>query len=113
VASWITAEDVATTLGRNLTRTDTGDLAMAVEAAAAWVQDHRRDLVWLDAAKEDVPTPVWLGTVLLVNRLLARFGSPQGVAEFSGEFGPAAILRSDPDVEKLLGIGRYGRPVIG
>ena len=111
--AWITAEEVASTLGRNLARTDAGNLDRATKAAAAWVEDQRKDLVWLDATSADVPPSVWLGTVMLVNRLLSRFGSPQGVAEFSGEFGPAAILRSDPVVERMLGVGRYQGPVIG
>lgn len=111
--AWLPAQAVADTMGRSLAGGTPQDLENARKAAAAWVEDQRRDLVWLDAAMADVPPQVWLGAVLLTNRLLARRGSPQGVAEFSGEFGPAAILRTDPDVEKLLGLGRYGRPVIG
>lgn len=52
------------------------------------------------------------GTRLLAARLYARKGSPQGIATF-GELGAASILRSDPDIGLLLGIGRYGKPRIG
>lgn len=110
--SWLPAENVKAALGRGLVAGTVEDLEAARKAAATFVEARRPDLVWLDATMEDVPADVWLGAVLLTNRLLSRRGSPQGVAEV-GEFGPAAILRSDPDVERLLGIGRYGRPVIG
>jgi hypothetical protein len=110
--AWITSADVAVTMGRSLAEGTPEDLDNARKAAAEFVEGRRRDLVWLDATKTDVPADVWLGTVLLVNRYLARRGSPTGVAEF-GDFGPAAVVRTDPDVERLLGLGRYGRPVIG
>lgn len=110
--AWLPAEDVKAALGRGLVEGSPQDLEDARVAAAAYVERYRPDLVWLDADKADVPTDVWLGAVLMTNRLLARRGSPTGVAEF-GEFGPASVLRTDPDVERLLGIGRYGRPVIG
>lgn len=110
--AWLPAERVKAALGRGMVEGTPQDLEDARRAAAAWVEDHRRDLVWLDALEGDVPPTVWMGAVLLTNHILSRHGSPQGLAEF-GEFGPAAIVRSDPDVERLLGIGRYGRPVIG
>lgn len=109
--AWLPLARVKAALGRVVPGTD-DDLEAARRAAAEWVEDHRRDLVWLDATEADVPPTVWMGAVLLTNRILSRRGSPQGLAEL-GEFGPAAIIRSDPDVERLLGIGRYGRPVIG
>ena len=110
--AWLPAADVAATMGRSLAEGTPADLENARKAAAAFVERHRADLVWLGATSADVPADVWLGAVLLTNRYLARRGSPQGVAEL-GEFGPAAIVRTDPDVERLLGLGRFGRPVIG
>lgn len=110
--SWLPGDKVKAALGRGMVDGTPEDLETARLAAAAFVEGRRRDLVWLDALPSEVPADVWLGAVLLTNRLLARRGSPQGVAEV-GEFGPAAVLRTDPDVERLLGLGRYGRPVIG
>jgi hypothetical protein len=110
--SWLAAARVKAALGRSIAGGTDQDLEDARKAAATFVERRRPDLVWLDATDQDVPADVWLGAVLLTNRLLARRGSPQGVAEL-GEFGPAHVARTDPDVERLLGIGRYGKPVVG
>ena len=53
---------------------------------------------------------VVFGAQLLTARYWARRGSPTGLASF-GEFGAAAVVRLDPDVERLLGVGRYAKPV--
>lgn len=80
-------------------------------AACAVVERQRPDLV--DATGTFVPgDAVRHGTLLLVGRLYARKGSPQGVATF-GELGAASILRHDPDVGQLIGVGRYAFPRIG
>lgn len=50
--------------------------------------------------------------LLLAARLHARRNSPTGVASY-GEFGPAAVSRFDPDIERLLGVGRYASAVVG
>lgn len=93
--------------------------AYAVElcrvAAARVVERARRDLKLAELpdplpADADVPEDVKHGALLLTARLYARKGSPQGVATF-GELGASTILRSDPDVQLLLGVGRFGRPV--
>lgn len=110
--AWLPAAKVKAALGRQLAGGTDEDLETARTAAAAYVEARRADLVWLDALPGDVPADVWLGAVLMTNRLLARRGSPQGLAEL-GEFGPATVLRTDPDVERLLGIGRYAKPTVG
>lgn len=79
-------------------------------AAASFVEAHRRDL-FVDGAGP-VPAHVVEGAVLLAARLHARRSSPAGLASY-GEFGPAAVLRFDADVERLLGIGRSAKPAVG
>lgn len=111
VAPWLASDEVAAQL--KLTPWTAGDsLPANVErhrlATAAYVERARRDLVVVDTFTP--PADVVDGALLMVGRLVAREGSPQGLASF-GEFGPAAVIRSDPDVERLLGVGRYGRPV--
>lgn len=111
VAAWLTPAAVVAMLPGTQLVGD-GQLPADVEllrlAAAAYVEPKRRDLV---VGGVFTPTAdVLIGAALLVSRLNARKGSPQGLASF-GEFGPAAVLRVDPDVERLLGIGRYGKPV--
>lgn len=83
-------------------------------AAAAYVERVRRDLVVVvdDVATYTPTAEVTLGAHLLVNRLYARKGSPQGVAGFS-EFGVVAVRQADPDIDRLLGIGKFGKPYAG
>lgn len=85
-------------------------------AAAALVERARPDLVVVDAAGSAsfpmADPDVVKGAELLAARLYARKGSPQGLASY-GDFGPAPITRLDPDIERLLGVGRYGRPAVG
>lgn len=85
------------------------DVEQKRAAVVAFVERNRRDL--FAAGGLFVPTDdVVAGALMLVGRLHARKGSPQGLASF-GEFGASAVLRIDPDVERLLGIGRAGKPV--
>ena len=55
---------------------------------------------------------VKLGAAYLAWRLYARRTSPLGVLGFTDD-GAAGILREDPDIAKLLGIGRRGRFTVG
>lgn len=86
------------------------DVELARMAAAEFVEGARGDLRTPEGFTAG--PAVQLGAALLVGRLHARKGSPQGLVGFS-EFGPAAVLREDPDVARLLGLGRYAKPVAG
>lgn len=98
---------------------DTSDNAPAVLAArlaaVRVVERERKDLtldtlpVPLTDADRAAVGDVIAGALLLVGRLYARKGTPEGIATF-GELGAAMILRSDPDIGMLLGVGRHGRP---
>jgi hypothetical protein len=112
VAPWLASTDVADETGATLDVD--GKLPPYAErcrlAAAAHVERVRADLVWADVF---TPTAeVILGALLMVNRLYARKGSPQGVAGFS-EFGVVAVRAADPDIDRLLGVGKYGKPYAG
>lgn len=80
-------------------------------AAGAWVERQRRDL-FTGQGIDQVGGDVLAGATLMVARLSARKGSPLGLASFA-EFGPSAVLKLDPDIERLLGLGRYAKPVVG
>ena len=100
------------------------DVAAVVEdcrvSAASWCEDQRRDLVVVTydvdcvvLAETFTPTErVVQAAVLATSRLYARRSSPAGLASY-GEFGAAEVLRLDPDVSRLLGVGRYARPAVG
>lgn len=77
-------------------------------AAADWCEDQRPDLRDTEGVFQATPRLVQAG-VLATARLHERAGSAAGLVSF-GEFGPASILRSDPDVQKMLG---RPRPVTG
>lgn len=90
-------------------------------AAAADVERDRADL-WAGGGFDadgaytlPVFTPgddVRQGAIMETARLLARRGSPAGIASY-GDFGPAAVMRFDADIDRLIGRGRYAIPRVG
>lgn len=86
----------------------TQPLTDATNAAVAFVEEKRADLA---TGQEDPPfdadAKIVLGTMMLALRWYERRGSILGVAgyaQFDG--GSSPLLRVDPDIEQLLGIGR-------
>lgn len=112
MAEWVTAADVAT--WANVSESDFGGLAQAVAAARGFVEEKRSDLPWQNVALPEgdpdrfVPSDrIRLGACMLAWRLVQRKGSALGtVTSFDGQAGQ--ILRYDPDIQQLLGIGREG-----
>lgn len=51
------------------------------------------------------------GTIRLAGRLLARGRSPDGMVT-SAEFGSVRVGTGDADIDRMLRVGRYARPVI-
>jgi len=107
---WLPQATVDEFTGRQ-TGVDANRAALARTAAARWVERARPDLVdaFLAGTVDD---DVVLGSAMLAARLYSRKGSPDGLAGYS-EFGAARISRSDPDIERLLGLGRHAPPRIG
>lgn len=56
------------------------------------------------------PDLAW-GAVRLAVRLHTRRRSPDGLIDL-GELGSARVPSFDPDIDRLLGIGRFAPPVI-
>jgi hypothetical protein len=83
-----------------------------VAAARAYVEGKRKDLFVGDPAVFTPGADVKLGTAMLANRFYARRTSPLGASQ-NVEFGGTEILRQDPDIAKLCGIGTEGKFVIG
>jgi len=113
--SWLTSAAVAAQLGLDPAE----ELPPLVEqvrlGAGAWVERARADLAWVDDTGQGVDVvggDVLAGAALMVARLHARGASPLGLASFA-EFGPSQVLRLDPDIERMLGLGRYGKPRVG
>jgi hypothetical protein len=103
---------------RQGTPTDDAALVLAANAAAEYVEELRPELFLPGELPEDpaVFTPthrVKLAAAMLAHRWYSRRSSPLGVAGY-GELGSAGILRYDPDIARLLGIGsESGRFVFG
>lgn len=112
---WLPAADVLAYLKVDPASENAAAVLAARSAAVRVVERQRRDLtldtlpVPLDDATKADLGDVILGALMLVGRLYARKGTPEGIATF-GELGATMILRSDPDISMLLGIGRHGRP---
>lgn len=118
-STWLDSETVTAALGDDLSEpVDTVALQSWCDGTRSYVEGKRGDLFVLDPDDEEAPpvftpTPaVVSGAVLLAWRFYARRTSPLGVVGFS-EDGVAGILREDPDIAKLLGVGRGGRFVFG
>lgn len=109
--AWLPADQLAAWLQLDQVPADAPQRRTAEDcrrAAAAWIEDQRRDV---DYAGEVSPALVQAG-VLAAARLYARRSSPAGLASF-GEFGAAEVLRGDPDVTRLAGLGRHAEPRVG
>lgn len=83
-----------------------------VEAARAMVERKRPDLFVGTPAVFTPGADVKLGTAMYALRLFTRRTSPLGVSQ-NTEWGGSDILRQDPDIAKLLGVGIEGKPVFG
>lgn len=120
--AWLDPADVLTWL-----QLDAGsDQATAAEtcrlAAASWCERQRQDRVEVtatDALTGDPTAATFRASASIVQagilaaaRLYGRRSSPTGLASY-GDFGPAEVLRLDPDVSRLLGVGRYAPPAVG
>lgn len=103
MATWLTTADVAQ--WAQTSEADATGLAAAVDAAAAWVQQKRSDLDW---SSPDAPgKAVKLGATMLAWRWYQRYSSSLGVTGYP-DMASGGILRYDPDIAQLLGIGSSG-----
>jgi hypothetical protein len=93
-------------------------LVQATDAAAVYVAGVRPEFVVIPTVEVPDPDPAYvpnddvkLGAVMLAARWFQRRGTLLGVSGFS-EFG-GGILRHDPDIARLLGIGPHRAFVFG
>lgn len=110
---WLTDTQALALIGQASGDVDEDAFEGALEAACALVERKRPDL--FDTATPPVFAPdaaVKLGTAMLAHRYYARRSSPLGAAQFT-EFGAGTILRYDPDIGRLLGLGTEGGFVFG
>jgi hypothetical protein len=94
---------------------DNDRMQLDLNAAVAYVERVRRGSVDFTATGSPLLVPVdsdlILGTVRLAGRWLARGRSPDGMVS-STEFGSVRIGTGDADIDRMLRVGRYARPVL-
>lgn len=95
---------------------DDAMLASTLAAAIAYVEGARAgDFNFTADPLSLLPTPgrdLELGTIRLAGRWHNRRRSPDGLIDM-GELGTTRVPSVDPDVERLLGIGRFRAPMVG
>lgn len=115
---WLEPSTVTAVLGSAMSdQLEDDSLEAIVPGVRGWVEEKRPDLLIGDGEDPEVftftPTPqVVLGAAFLVYRLYARRTTPLGVVGSSDD-GYAGIIREDPDIARLIGIGAGGKFVFG
>lgn len=115
MVAWMDAAGVVAALGDNLGSViDDAALEFWTAAAVDYVEDARADLMVVTydvdgvtvLSTEFVATDrVKAGTVLLAHRLYQRRTSALGIVGVTSD-AVASVIRNDPDIERMLGIGR-------
>ena len=108
MATWVTLADLRADVTAPTGATEDARLQSALDAAAAYVEDARADLDFTGP----VPDRVKLGTLRLAARWWRRRLQAEG--QVTAELGYlGSVPYTDPDIDRLLGVGKYGRSVIG
>jgi hypothetical protein len=103
----LSSADVEGYLGVSAGPNEAQWLADAAAAASAFAARHGAGVVLDPLVPVEVSADVRLGAVMLAGRWFQRRNSITGVASF-GDFGPAYVKSTDPDVAMLLGLYRPG-----
>lgn len=111
------AEGPATLGGvRSFLRYEAGDTADNLDLEAVVAGTNALVRTWPCSApavdQESFPANVELGANMMAGRLFRRRESPAGVAAF-GDMGAVYVMRNDPDVAMLLGLGAWSSGAVG
>lgn len=82
-----------------------------LDAAIAFVKGRRPGINFANDPTVDLPVPdadMVLGTLMLASRWNTRRRSPDALVQM-GEMGAGRVPSIDPDIERLLRIGRYAK----
>ncbi len=97
-----TLDDLKVDLNIDDTRDDTS-LQHCLDAAVQFVEEIHTD---------DDLSRYFLGAIRLAGRWYTRRSSPDGVVVMN-EMGNSRVPSFDSDIDRLLRIGKYRKPVIG
>lgn len=113
MTTWLETSTALALIGRESEDVDEAAFDGALAAARDYVERKRSDLMSTGVPPQFAPgADIKLGTAMLANRWYERRSAALGAAQFS-EFGAAPMLRHDPDIAKLLGLGTEGGFVFG
>lgn len=90
-------------------------LQLVLDAAVSFVQRVRPRFNYTGDLGSDLPDPtadLRLGTLRLAGRWHTRRRSPDALVEM-GEMGTGRVPSIDPDIDRLLRIGRHAKPTVG
>ncbi|HEX7038677.1 MAG TPA: head-tail connector protein [Trueperaceae bacterium] len=91
-------------------------LQQCLDAAVAYVERVRKgDFNFTTDPESELPEPtadLILGTLRLAGRWHIRRRSPDALVDM-GELGLSRIATTDPDIERLLRIGRFQKARVG
>lgn len=94
---------------------DDDALELMLAAAVSFVESVRPKFNYVADPVSELPDPtpdLELGTIRLAGRWKTRQRSPDGLVAMA-EMGSTRIPSFDPDIEKLLRIGRWAKAVVG
>ena len=111
MAAWATLAGLKKDMKRAVDDTrDDDELTIQLDAAVAFVEGVHAELYdFTGAGSSTLPPPTpdrVLGTYRLAARWFARRKSPDAVIAMA-ELGAGRVPSFDPDIDRLLGIGRY------
>lgn len=114
---WVKLDDLKSELGIELADTrDDVQLTRVLDAAIAFVERVRNgQFDFAGDVLSDLPAPtadLKLGTLMLARRWHTRRRSPDGLVQMA-ELGSARVSSFDPDIDRLLRIGKHARAVVG
>jgi len=113
-----TLDELKTDLKIDLADTRDDDrLSSDLAASVSFVERVRSDVQYdpLNPDQFDLPVPTadhWLGTLRLAGRWGDRRRSPDGTISM-GELGTSRVSTFDPDIDRMLRIGRHARARVG
>lgn len=113
---WLKPENVAAHANVGGTAPGAIPLTNATAAAESFVEQARPDIPWpttpAGAASFAAPASVKLGALMLAWRWYSRRNNPLG-SLISTTGDPIDMLREDPDIAKLIGVGSAGKFIFG
>lgn len=114
--AWVTLAQLKNDLGIEIKDTrDDLTLTGVLNSAVSYVERLRSgDFNFTDDVLSELPVPtedLKLGTIRLAGRWFNRRRSPDGLVNMQ-EMGVGRVPSFDPDIDRLLGIGKYRRSII-